>query len=737
MDRQTLRERLMATFLGELEEHVHTLTRDLLAIEQTPAQIPDRLASLFRSAHSLKGAARAVNLQPIETVCHHLESLLGAARDGKRRLDPDAVQRLFAAARALEDASARLHAGTPLTPGPLQDVLTQLAGGDAASDRQGESSSSRPRTPVQVSPAGAPAIVASPRDSAVRVPAETLDNLLSSSGELLVARRRTAAEHGEVAALHEQLRQSRGGWQRLAQPLKKLARTHGELLPRRAVAAIERTDAELKALERRFEQLTGRLQTSQRALDHAAASLEDQIRRARLLPFSEACEGLVLTLRDLTRAGGTPVDLVIEGGDTQLDRFVVASIRPPLLQLVRNAVAHGVETPLERQAAGKPPRGTVTVTATLRGDAVEITVLDDGRGLALDTIRALAREHGLAEPESDSQAVALIFRPGFSTAGRLTEVSGRGVGLDIVRHQVESLQGHVEILAPPTGGLQVVMQVPLTLTTVRALLVKAGGQTFALPVAAIRRVARVTAAAFVSAGGRDMLLTNDAPLPAASLVDLLGIDAPQPHDVRLPVVVMGAGRAQAAIVVQELLAEEEVLVKNLGPRLKRVAHVSGATILPSGQVALILNAAEVVQSALATSASVRLASADASRPVSPRRRLVLADDSVTTRTLERTILEAAGYEVLAAVDGAQAWELLQSAGADLVVADVEMPRMDGFALCEAIRASPHLRELPVVLVTALESESDRRRGLDAGADAYLPKSSFDQQLLLDAVSRLL
>jgi len=306
-----------------------------------------------------------------------------------------------------------------------------------------------------------------------------------------------------------------------------------------------------------------------------------------------------------------------------------------------------------------------------------------------------------------------------------------------VRHQVESLQGHVEILAPATGGLQVVMQVPLTLTTVRALLVKAGGQTFALPVAAIRRVARVTAAAFVSAGGRDMLLTNDAPLPAASLVDLLGIDAPQPHDVRLPVVVMGAGRAQAAIVVQELLAEEEVLVKNLGPRLKRVAHVSGATILPSGQVALILNAPEVVQSALATSASVRLASADASRPVSPRRRLVLADDSVTTRTLERTILEAAGYEVLAAVDGAQAWELLQSAGADLVVADVEMPRMDGFALCEAIRASPHFRELPVVLVTALESESDRRRGLDAGADAYLPKSSFDQQLLLDAVSRLL
>jgi two-component system, chemotaxis family, sensor kinase CheA len=743
MDQETLRRRLMATFLGELDEHAQALNRDLLAIENDPAEgRAELLISLFRSVHSLKGASRSVNVQPIETACHRLESLLSAVRDGLRPLSPEIVQLLYTSVDALKDSGERLRTHGVLevsveegSGAPLEALLPALD--DALRRTDGvPAPASRPET----SPSPAPEPVAQPRqDQFVRVAVDKLDALLVGSGELLVTRRRAAATQREVVQLHDDIRQWRSEWRRLEQPLRTLLTSQTRLLPKRAAVAFERTGGHLKALERRVEQLAVRMAAENHGLEWAAASLEDDIRGVRMFPFSHASEGLERTVRDLTHGSAKQIDLVIEGRDVQVGRLVLERLKDPLLHLVRNAVDHGIETRDERLALGKPGRGNVTVTAGLRGGGVEIVVADDGRGLDMAAIREHAQRRHMKVPKDDRAASRLIFLPGFSTARLITALSGRGVGLDVVKHRVESLHGHVDVAFEPGRGTRVVINVPLTVVTIRALLFGAAGHVFALPVASVRRLARVGAGDIASTGGREVLLSEGAPIPLVSLIDLLGIRGGMPRSAagKTPLVIVALGTTQVALVVDELIAEDEILVKSLGPRLLRVRHFAGATILPSGRVALILNTADVVHSALGLAPGRALTAARAETAIERKRRLLVVDDSVTTRSLEKSILEAAGYEVLVAVDGREAWRLLQDAGADLVVADVQMPRMDGFALCDAIRGSTRFRELPVVLVTALESDTDKARGLEVGADAYLPKSAFDQPQLLETIAHLL
>jgi two-component system chemotaxis sensor kinase CheA len=733
MDKEALRQRLMVTFLGELEEHVQSLNRDLLALEKEPGA--ELLTSLFRTAHSLKGAARSVNVQLIETACHRLESLLGGARDGRRSLDADTIQLLFTTADALKDAGSRLRARQDLSDAPLHALLPTLDDANRRTDaRRGAVSSPAPA--MTSIPESSPPSV---REGFVRVQPEKLDRLLESSGELLVARRRTTAGHEMLSLLRDDMRQWRSEWLQLERPLRKVLTSHSRLLPKRATVVFDQTRERLKTLEHRVELLSARIAAEAHGLERAAASLEDEIRRVQMFPFSQACEGLERTVRDLAHGSSKQVELAIEGGDVELGRFVLESLKDPLRHLVRNAVDHGVEMRDERQAVGKPVRATITVAAALRGGGVEIVVADDGRGLDMAAIAELARRKKMAVPEDDRDAARLIFLPGFSTVRLITELSGRGVGLDIVKHRVESLHGEVGLTFEPGRGTRVVLTVPVTLATIRALLLGVAGQVFAIPVTSVRRLTRVGAADLASTGGREVLLSNGAPVPVVLLSDILGIQGAPPHSSgrRAPVVIVASGNTQLALVVDELIAEEEVLVKSLGSRLRRVRHFAGATILPSGRVALILNTADVVHTALGRAPRRALAAALADSRPEAKRRLLVVDDSVTTRSLERSILEGAGYEVMVAVDGSEAWRLLQDAGADLVVADVEMPRMDGFALCEAIRGSKRFRELPVVLVTALESDADKKRGLDVGADAYLPKSAFDQRQLLETIAQLL
>jgi two-component system, chemotaxis family, sensor kinase CheA len=685
MDPERLQARLRETFLAELEEHVRSLTGDLLAFERAAegAARGELLQRIFRTVHSVKGSARAAAVEAIEATAARMEQILAVARDGRGGApEQPLVDALLEAVDAIEELGHRLRSARPATaPSPAAPELA------------------------------APSALAS-----VRLDTSRLDRLQALEAELRAARHAGDGVVAQLGALQETLR--RWEEERTAGPVAddraRLARVHADL---------DRVAAEAARARRRVE--------------HAADPLADALRELRMVPFAEACAGLERAARDVAHAVGRDVELVVAGQDVRLDRAVAEALRAPLVHLVRNAVDHGIEAPDTRAARGKPERGRVSVSAVLRGGEVEIAVEDDGRGLDLDAIRSRARRDGLPDDPDAAALARLVFLPGFSTARTVTDLSGRGVGLDAVRAAVEALQGSVDVETRPGAGTRFVLVVPLTLVELRALLVRAGGEILALPGSHLRRVLAVHPEDVVPSGGRDTIRVDGAPVAVAVLSEVLGLPAspPPPRHASVPLAVVAAGGRQVALAVDALLSEQEVQIRGLGARVARLRHVAGSAVLPDGAVALILHVPAVVATALGRSASPALHQArDAPRR---RRRVLLVDDSPTTRTLERSILEAAGYAVATAADGEEAWGLLQREGADALVADVEMPRLDGFALTEAVRASSRHAALPVVLVTAREAEADRARGLAAGASAYLVKSSFDQRSLLDTLEQLL
>jgi two-component system chemotaxis sensor kinase CheA len=731
-------ERLKATFRGELQDHMRSVERDLLALEgEQGAEARAALnRSLFRSVHSLKGAARVVGETALEAVCHRLEDAFQRLGDGRLSATPDLFRLLFEAVDVIRNTAGDGE-GAPARLAQLDGRLAALAADTGAA-------------PEAVPPTQPPVAPAEAREEFVRIPAAKLDLLLARSEQLLAARQRAEALDEAMSAVEDGLRSAQQRWVQVRREVEQVlagaptdhAAKAGER-PRhlRRAESLRRELPEFQAAQGRLaldlRTLSSMLAAERRGMDQAADALEAEVRRVRMFPFAIACEGLQRAARDIAAPSGKSVKVVIEGAELELDRSILEALRDPLLHLVRNAVDHGVEPPEARRQAGKPDTATVTVAARLRGARVEVEVSDDGKGLDVDALAAAARRRaGVVQP---FEPLDLIFEPGFSTSEAVTAVSGRGFGLDVVKSRVEAMRGAVTVTTRRGEGTRFRLVLPLTLTTVRGLLVNVGDQCFAFEAASIRQLLRFDPAETRSAEGRIVINHAGQPVALASLAVVLGLadSWKPPAEHKTPDVLVAADDRVVALAVDEFRAEQEVLVRNLGPKLRRVRFATGAVTLPDGRVGLLLNVRDLLDAALAPDARAAVAPRAGRDAPQARPRLLLADDSVTTRSLVRSILESAGYDVTAVADGAAAWRRLQDTGADLVVTDVEMPRMDGIALTETIRASPKLRDLPVILVTALESEADRRRGLEAGASAYLVKSAFDQRELLDLVRELL
>lgn len=707
MDADQLQAQLRATFLGELEEHVAALTADLLALERAGAEAERAplLQRLFRTVHSVKGSSRAASVELIEAAAAQMEGILASAQRAPEGPPRATIDLLLEAVDAIEEAGQRLRDRRALEEGPLAAVVPRLGVGRE--------------------------LPAAPAGGSVRLGAERLDRLQALEAELRAARHAGDALEEPLAALLEAARRWRTEWVEEERALREaLARAPR---PEPARAATARQRARLSRLEGELERLAAAA-GARRRVAQAVEPLAEELRALRMVPVADACAGLDRAARDVARAAGKEVELLLSGGEVALDRAVAEALRAPLLHLVRNAVDHGLEPTAEREARGKAPRGLVTVSAVLRGGQVEIAVEDDGRGLALDAIRERARLEGHGE-EPDPRALArLVFLPGFTTSTRLTDVSGRGVGLDAVRAAVEALHGSVDVETRPGQGTRFVLAVPLTLLALRALLLSCGGETLAVPGSHLLRALAVHPEELERLGGRDTVRVDGARVPVASLAAVLGLPASPPRGGTLPLVVLCAGGRVVAFAVDALHGERELHVRGLGARVRRLPHLAGAALLPDGAVALVLQGPALVASALGRPSGPV---APPAGPRRPRRRVLLVDDSPTTRTLERTLLETAGYRVATAADGEEAWAILEREGADALVADVEMPRLDGFGLTEAVRASKRHAALPVVLVTAREAEADRARGLRAGANAYLVKSTFDPRGLLEILEQLL
>jgi two-component system chemotaxis sensor kinase CheA len=736
VDRERLAARLLATFSGELDEQVQTMNADLLVLESTPADAT-HLKSLFRVAHTLKGAARAAGLPVIEHACHALEGMLAEARDGKRSLgDPDFAL-LFEAADALADAAARLKAGRDLLDSPIEELDIRLSG---------------PLAPGLLKTAGtapAPAMPASPRADApsatkataaatasaiqLRVDTTRLEGLTAAAGQLLVAGSRVAHRVSDGDALHEMALRTSARWRQAVRELRLAAvRAGNDGASSRALHSI---DQQLRKLVAETSRLSAGLAAEARSLGQAVDEVARGVHGLRMRPFADACEALPRTARDIAAVAGKEVRLEVSGAEVEADRVVVDGLREALLHLVRNAVDHGIEAPADRGA--KPRAGRVAVAAAVRGDRLVVTVTDDGAGLDRAAIRRKAKARGLDAPGDDAALDQMLFAGGLSTRAEATSVSGRGVGLDLVRAAVEKVRGSLSIESTPGRGTTFTIECPPTLVTLRAVLVGTGPHLFAIPADHVVRMVRIKLDEIRQVEGRSVFRTESGPVPLVSLARVLGPPVTQGAPAsRMPAVILASGERRAVALVDELVGEQEIVLRPPGRIGKLPRFVSGATQLGSGRVATVLAADEVIAAALGLPAG-DASFAFPSRPAAARHQILVVDDSITTRTLEQSILEAAGYAVRSAVDGADAWRILQEQGAELVVADVEMPRMDGFALCAAIRDSKRFKDLPVILVTALETPEHRARGLESGADAYIGKSSFDQQALLDTIRQLL
>jgi two-component system chemotaxis sensor kinase CheA len=725
MDHDALTRRLRATFAGEVEEQARAISADVLALELRPED-RERLRALFRAAHTLKGAARAAGVPLVERLCHALESRLEELRKGERGLADEDIALLLGAADALAGAVGAIRAGAGLEATRLPDLLSALAPGAPAPPPARPAARPTPR-------AAAAGESARPAEH-LRVDAAKLDDLLAAASDLLIERARHLHGVAEIEAVARDTETLAARWRSAGRAVRTAAeRVEVDARVRGTIRAL---DDETRRLAGRSGRLAQTAARERRRLATAVDRVVLETQELRLRPFAEAVEPLERTVRDLARESGKQARLDVAGADIEADRAVLDALRDALVQLVRNAIDHGVELPEVRERAGKPAAATVSIAAALEGDRIEVTVADDGAGVDADRLRAALAARGREAPADEAALGRALLAGGVSTRAVAGATSGRGVGLDVVRDAVERIQGTVRVEWRAGAGTRFTIECRPSLATLRVVVVAAGTQPLALPTNGVVRLLRLRRTELRVVSGRPVLAAAEGPLPVVSLAAVLGppLVERSPGDVLLLAVLEHDGR-RAAASVDELVAEQEIVLQPMPRSTVAARFVAGATVLGDGRVAPVLDLGAVVDAALAPSAPA-LAPA-ATEPERARRRLLVVDDSITTRTLEESLLRAAGYDVATAVDGADAWRHLQERGCDLVVTDVDMPRMDGFDLCRAIRSSKRLRELPVVLVTALETPEHRKRGLEVGADAYVGKSAFDEEQLLETIRQLL
>jgi two-component system chemotaxis sensor kinase CheA len=494
----------------------------------------------------------------------------------------------------------------------------------------------------------------------------------------------------------------------------------------------------LNALTREYHSDTMQMSL---VIDH----LEEEVKRVRMLPFKSIAIPFGRMVRDLAQASGKDVTFELVGGEVELDKRVLEEVKDPIIHLLRNAVDHGIETPAQRVASGKPAQGKILLIVEQTGKDVAVHVEDDGIGLDVKTIReaAIRRKVKDAATLSDVELTELIYTPGFSTSTMITDISGRGVGLDIVRRNVENLHGRIQLESKPGQGMCFTLLLPVSLTSSRGLLVRVAGQVFAIPVNAIERIAHVRPSEIQMVSGRQNIRYADRPLNLVYLADVLGLPrAVNGHShEHIPVIILSAAEKEMAFAVDALIDEQEVVIKSLGKQIVRVGGIAGASLMGSGDVLLVLNVADVIKLAWREERQPIFSKAEPEEVVTQTRtknKILVVDDSITTRTLEKNILEAAGYSVRLALDGQEAFNLLMTSELpDLVISDVQMPRMDGLALTARIKNEERTAQLPVILVTSLESSEDKAKGVDAGADAYIVKRSFDQNNLLETIAQFI
>jgi two-component system, chemotaxis family, sensor kinase CheA len=769
-------QRLRATFQVEADEHLQAMSAGLIELENHPVQTryAEIVETVFREVHSLKGAARAVNLREIESACQALESVFSALKARQLDVSPSLFDLLHEAIDGLGVLLAMDDAAMPVAGKSLVASLTRRLSDALHGQFVSSATTTASAAPVAAYREPLPP-VASPDEMAaiapvqslagslasetVRVSTQKLDAVMRQVEELLsprLASAQRANELREVVLSFATWKKRQARMRPVLRQLERYVAVNGGGLPRlqaqglpKLLEYLESEQVFMKTLEERLLRLSKFAARDRRTLAGMSDSLLHDVKEMHLLPFASLLEIFPRFTRELAREQGKQVKLAIHGGEIEIDRRILEEMKDPLMHLLRNCIDHGIEQPVVRRDKGKPEQGSITVAITQKdGGKIEIMVADDGAGIDADTVQTAARKLGLVTDEavaqmSEQEQQSLVFLSGISTSRIITDISGRGIGLAIVREKVERMGGVVVLASDRDGevahaGTSFRITLPLMLATFRGVLVRTGEQYFIIPAISVERVARVAQQDIQTVENRATIPLGGQAVALVYLGDVLAVShrrAVGGVPEHVPVVVLGAGQQHVAFGVDAILGEQEVLVKTLGRQLARVRNVAGASVLGTGQVVAVLNVPDLLKSAASQAAPPAAGIAVQVQTEMPS--VLVVEDSITSRSLLKNILEAAGYRVVTAVDGVDAYTLLKTDKFDLIVSDVEMPRMDGFDLTAKVRMDKQLADLPVVLVTALESREHRERGIDVGANAYIVKSSFDQSNLLEVIQRLI
>ena len=748
-------QKLREAFAIEAEEHLQAMTSGLLELEKAPPAPRQKeiIEAIFREAHSMKGAARAVTRPDIEAVCQALESVFAGWKKDAARASLETFDVLNAALDLLGTLRTQPEVATGA---PERHALQAMVGKVAELAAKPKPHTRRP-PPAPHPPSAPPAGTPMPEDTAqgperlviaetVRVPTRKMDALLRRAEEM-VAVKLTAAEHAaELLELGTALELWRKEWAKVRAAAPGATGLREGAAGERVREFLDWNEGHMRGLEKRLATFGKAAQRDERLVGAMIDDLLGDAKKLVMLPFASLLDLFPKLVRDLCRDIGKEVELVLHGREVEIDKRILEEMKDALIHLVRNAIDHGIETPAARVARNKPPQGRITLSVVrLDGNKLEIVVADDGEGIDAERVKAVALKSGAvtqaeAQHLGEAAVLGLIFQSGITTSRIVTEISGRGLGMAIVREKVEKLGGQIAIESSPHAGSSFRMLLPVTLATFKGILVDAGGQTFVIPTSSVERLARVRREEIQTVENRETILLEGRALAFAWLADVLELPRremkePSPH---VETLVLGAAQQRIAFGVEAVHHEQEVLVKQLAKPLLRVRNIAGATVLGSGTPVLILNVADLLKSAVraASAFGARSAMPSAQERAARVHHVLVADDSVTSRMLLKNILEAAGYHVTTAIDGIEALAAIRGGDFDAVVSDVEMPRMDGFELTEKIRAEKKSADLPVVLVTALGTREHRERGIDAGANAYIVKESFDQSNLLEVLGRL-
>lgn len=735
-----LMQQLLETFRIQLEERLQTISEGLLNLEKGlgPEQQEQTLDEMFRAAHNIKGASRGIGLEKTADLSHRLESLFATLKRGEVDLQSAIISVCLQGLdmlRALLDIEGK--GGQPSADyDDLIQHLQMACDGNLIAPPTPELNKTATQT-TDNSTANTASNISASADS-IRLPVQRLDRIAALANEMQIVRLRLEQHQHEGQQVADLSRRLRRYW---AQMMEKSTFSRSNDLSRNSTRRLFAEGADLVLeLEELCQSIELGVKASHNLFKPLASNLRDDVHELRLISADTLLKPLERVVRDVAQTENKQVDFILEGAQLEMDRAVLEKIRDPLIHLLRNAVDHGIESPETRVLAGKAQEGRIVLSLVREGNSVKLSIQDDGGGIDHEAVSQRARELELVSNEElqempESELLDFIFRPGFSSRTEVSEVSGRGVGLDVVRSNLQMLNGRVSVSTEKGKGSCFHLTIPLTMASEHGLFVRCANQTFAIPAQYIKRILDITSEDIIHVESQQAVLVDDKPVILQNLSKFLHLpDMKESPGEYYQVVIIHSSWRQMGLVVNHIIGEQEMVIKTLSPPLDDIAHISGGTMGNDGEVVLVLDAYSLLsQRGLA----VPIPTVKEVAQNKAAAKILVVDDSITTRTLEVSILKRQGYQVQAVINAEEALEKLQTEHFDLLISDVEMPGMNGFELTHQVRTHLGLTKLPVIIVTSLASEADRRRGLEVKADAYIVKSEFESSQLLNTVAQLI